>query len=85
MYDKVISGHANPGPDFCLGVARAFNQPPEKVFRAAGLLPPLPGPEEDKVLGELMDTVKRLEPDERSEVADYATWRYQRQQEKYKK
>lgn len=38
----VISGHSKPGVDFCLGVARALNEPPEKVFRLAGLLPSKP-------------------------------------------
>jgi transcriptional regulator with XRE-family HTH domain len=36
----ILSGDRNPGPDICLGVARAFDLPPEDVFRTAGLLPP---------------------------------------------
>lgn len=39
MWSKVISGYANPGLDFCRGVARAFNMPLEDVFRMAGILP----------------------------------------------
>ncbi len=42
MFDKVINGHAQAGPDFCNGVARAFRMAPETVFRRAGILPPLP-------------------------------------------
>jgi len=37
----IISGSANPGVDACLGIARAFNEDPVKVFRLAGLLPAL--------------------------------------------
>ncbi len=37
--DKVISGHANPGLDFCQGLARAFRMPLEDVLRQAGILP----------------------------------------------
>jgi len=37
----IISGSAKPGVDACLGIARAFNEDPVKVFRLAGLLPPL--------------------------------------------
>ena len=81
MFDKVISDHAQAGIDFCLGIARAFNLPPEQVLRTAGLLPPLPGPEEDKILKELVEIVKRLDPDERQEILDYALWRYRRKQD----
>ena len=41
MLDKVIGGFANPGLDFCRGIARAFNMPLEDVFRRAGILPEL--------------------------------------------
>ena len=39
-FDKVIRREANPGLDFCVGVARAFSMPPDEVLRLAGLLPP---------------------------------------------
>lgn len=39
MFSKVINGYANPGIDFCRGVARAFGLPLEEVFRLAGILP----------------------------------------------
>jgi len=42
MIDKVINGYANPGLDFCTGIARAFRLDPENVLRRAGLLPPQP-------------------------------------------
>lgn len=38
----VVSGQKGVGLDFCLGVSRAFGQPPETVLRKAGLLPPIP-------------------------------------------
>jgi transcriptional regulator with XRE-family HTH domain len=38
----VVSGKANPGLDFCRGVARALDLPPEMVLRLAGLLPSVP-------------------------------------------
>jgi transcriptional regulator with XRE-family HTH domain len=41
---RIISGTQQAGPDACVAVARAFGEPPEKVFRLAGLLPPLPPP-----------------------------------------
>ena len=39
---RVFSRQQNPGLDFCIGVARALDLPPEDVLRRAGLLPPLP-------------------------------------------
>ncbi len=38
MMDKVIGGFANPGLDFCRGLALAFNLPVETVMRQAGIL-----------------------------------------------
>jgi len=37
---QVVGGQANPGLDFCIGLARALKIPPEQVLRRAGLLPP---------------------------------------------
>ena len=38
----IASQQKRPGVEFCLGVARAFNLPPEEVLREAGILPPEP-------------------------------------------
>lgn len=37
--DKVIGGFSGPGPTLCRGLARAFERPPDEVFRLAGILP----------------------------------------------
>jgi transcriptional regulator with XRE-family HTH domain len=49
---QVLSGRSNPGLDFCIGVARALGEQPERILRRAGLLPPLPAAveEENEVL-----------------------------------
>ena len=53
MLDKVIGGFAQPGLDFCRGIARAFNMPLEDVFRRAGILAELVElPDEAKGWGE---------------------------------
>lgn len=36
---RIISGLRQVGPDAAAAIARALGQPPEKVFRLAGLLP----------------------------------------------
>ena len=76
----VIGGQRQPGPEFCLKVARALKEPPEKVFRLAGIIPTLPGSEDDMKLDELLIVVKRLTPSEREDVLRYARFRYQEQQ-----
>ena len=38
----VLSGERNPGPDLCLGIAKALNIPPEIVFQEAGIFPSSP-------------------------------------------
>lgn len=35
----VMNGKHHPGFEFCTGVAKALDEPPEKVLRLAGLLP----------------------------------------------
>lgn len=34
---RVLSRERNPGIDFCVGIARALNVPPENVFAEAGI------------------------------------------------
>ena len=48
----VMTRRQNAGVEFCLGVARALNEPPEKIFRLAGLLPRREDPDEriDEIL-----------------------------------
>ena len=81
---QVIAGNRGPGPEFCRSVARALSLPPEMVFRRAGLLPELPGPEEDVTFGELLDVVHQLSAEEREEVLRYAWYRYGVQNERGK-
>jgi len=47
-----MTGVRNPGLDFCVSVARAFNMRPEDVLYRAGLLPSPPPPvrEEEQAL-----------------------------------
>jgi transcriptional regulator with XRE-family HTH domain len=74
----VTTERQKPGYEFCVKIAQALQQPPEKVLRLAGLLPDLPGPEEDITFGELLEIMRRLSPEERLEVYHYAKYRYQR-------
>ena len=74
----VLNGTYRAGPDMCKAIAQALGTPPEKVFRLAGLLPPLPAAE-DEQLYELLETFQRLTPEKRQEVLAYTLWQLRRQ------
>lgn len=63
---SVISEQRNPGWDFCLAVARALGEPPENVFRMAGLLPALPQPIAQE--HELIHLIRSMDDDTRAIV-----------------
>lgn len=75
IISQVLSGDKGAGPDSCNGIARAFGIPPETVFRKAGILPPLPGPEDDELARELIERIKRLTPEQRREVLSFVEWK----------
>lgn len=54
----VMTGRQNPGYEFCIKAARAVGEPPEKILRLAGHLPPRPTQviEED----EAIDIIRQL-------------------------
>lgn len=55
----VMSGVRNPGFDFCVGIARALGEPPEKILRLARLLPALPPAIAEE--GEAINLFRRLD------------------------
>lgn len=55
---------ANIGQQACNAIARAFNLPPEEVFRRAGILPP--APERTPGLKEAEFLFTKLSPERRS-------------------
>lgn len=54
----VASGQRNPGLSFCVRIAGALGERPERVLRIAGLLPPLPPSVQEE--DEILETVRRL-------------------------
>jgi transcriptional regulator with XRE-family HTH domain len=58
--DKVLNGHANPGVNFCRGIAAAFGLRLEDVYRLAGLLPPAPAAASDTGGEALLRRLRRL-------------------------
>lgn len=77
----VLTGQQSPTWEFCYRVAQALKEPPEKVFRLAGLLPLAP-PERDPLAQEIQDILKQLAPEDRKDLLDYARYRYQKGRDK---
>lgn len=73
----VLSGRRNPGPELCLAISRALNLPPETVFRAAGLLPPVD--EDTEYQEEFFHLLSQLSPQERQEILDLLRFKASRQ------
>ena len=80
----VLSSQRQPGWEFCSAVARALGEVPERVLRRAGLLPPLPAPENDATLRDLVAYAKQLSAEERLMVLEYTRWRFQQEQARKK-
>jgi transcriptional regulator with XRE-family HTH domain len=78
---QVVTGGRNPGVEFCLGVARAFREPPELVFRRAGLLPDREGIE-DELYDRFRAYIEELSPERRAELFRYVMFLHQMEQEK---
>lgn len=67
---NVLNGARNPGVEFCLGVAKAFYEPPEIVFRRAGILPDREGIEEE-LYDRFRAYIEALSPERREELFRY--------------
>jgi len=73
---EVLSDKRAATWDFCAKVARALGEPPQVLFRLAGLLtsPAL----DDATAQQILDTLQEMSPEERDEVLEYAKLRYRR-------
>lgn len=79
---RVLNGTRKPGVEFCLTVAKVFREPEEKVLRLAGILPPLSDLLNDKTITELVEIIKHLSEEQRQDVLEYASWRFQQQEQR---
>jgi len=71
---NVLAENRSPGPEFCIGIAKALKLPPEHVFRKAGLLPPestMKDPSElyiDPDIEDFREILRQLTPEEAEEL-----------------
>lgn len=77
LVSKTLLGERHPSADFCVKVAQALGEPPEKVLRLAGILPTGPASDED-TLQELIELARSLPPEDQKEILEYVRFRYQR-------
>ncbi len=70
LISQTLSGEVTPSADFCIKIAQALGEPPEKVLRLAGILPPSAS-EDDPTFTELTDLARTLTPKQRREVLHY--------------
>ncbi|GIK37602.1 MAG: hypothetical protein BroJett011_14350 [Chloroflexota bacterium] len=75
---KPISGERKASAEICVKLALALGESPEKVLRLAGILPPLPGGENEQTIKEVVDILKNMPPEDRQDVLDFARYRYQK-------
>jgi transcriptional regulator with XRE-family HTH domain len=78
LISQVLSGDVPPSADFCIKVAQALGEPPEKLLRLAGILPPT---SDDPTLEELNNIIKNLSPQARQELLSYARFRLRQEKD----
>lgn len=79
LVSQTLSGDVPPSADFCIKVAQALGEAPEKVLRMAGILPP--ALEDDPTLAEIQDLVRNLPPSQRKDVLRYIRFLFQNDKE----
>lgn len=77
---NLINQVRNPDAETCLAIARALNLPAETVFRAAGLLPPVPS--DTQYQEEFFHLLSQLSPQERQEILELLRFKAERKTSK---
>jgi len=70
---RILNGDRKAGPEICKSIAKALGYSEEYVFRAAGLLSPLPA--DEAPFREMAEIMRQLSLEERKRVIEYAAWR----------
>lgn len=76
---RILNNKQQAKLDFYLAVAQVFDAIPE-MLRVAGLWPTTT-PDDQLTFAELLDTVKKLNPEDRQEVLEYAFYRLWKQRD----
>ncbi len=76
VISRILNNERDPAPETLTAIARALRLPPETVFRAAGLLPPVPPDTEYQE--EFLYLLAQLPPEERQEILDLLRFKAER-------
>lgn len=76
VISRILNGERNPEPETLIAISRALNLPPETVFRAAGLLPPVSPDTEYQE--EFFYLLSKLSPEERQEILELLRFKAER-------
>lgn len=79
LVSKTVAGDISPSADFCIKVARAFGEVPEKLLRLAGILPASSA--SDDTVQQLTDIARNLPPEMQEQILDFAKFLYQQSRE----
>lgn len=77
---RLVNGVRGVGEDSILAIANALNIPPETVFRAAGLLPPVPDCDSRAV--DLAYQIAQLDPDDQQIIDTLISTMIQRREKR---
>jgi transcriptional regulator with XRE-family HTH domain len=69
----VLTGARGPGPELAKGISKAFDIPPEHVYREAGLLPP--GASIDEFTEQIIHETQGMNKRDKEEVLAYIRMR----------
>lgn len=83
VISNIINGRRGLGESAARAIARAFDLPPETVFRAAGLLPDKP--KADQKIDEALHILSKLDADDLEEIIQIAKMKLERERSKPKK
>ena len=71
LVSRILAGDMHPSPDFCIKVAVAFDEPPTKLLRIAGILSDETNLELSPLVQQILQAVQNLPSKKRKEVLDY--------------
>ena len=77
LVSRTLSGDMDASADFCIKIAQALGEAPEKVLRLANILPQLPASEDDPTVREIYDILGNMTPEQRKEALRYIRYLFQ--------
>ena len=74
LISRTLAGDMSVSADFCIKIALALGEPPERVLRLAKKIPLLPDSEGDPTLSEIIDMLRNMSPEQRQETLRYVRY-----------